>query len=207
MKREDILTTAVLGKFVVLKTLWFLLVWEKADKWVNPTMLHPLFASLAFVFLSLSVLFVPFVEHKKILHVSLHVLSFSTFVAPFVWLPRKQKQREELFLPTTFHSFLGFSLALVSVFYAMIKIFVVAMPKRLQREWMDLFFGLNHKKFGSAMYFLFCLCVAMGICERQDRAKNDTTIIEVILLNSAAACCLFLGCHFFLKHHGRGGDV
>ncbi len=97
MKREDILTGVVLGKFVCLKTLWFLLVWEKADKWVNPTMLHPLFASVAFVFLSLSVLFVPFVEHKKILHVSLHILSFSTFVAPFVWLPRNKTRKNYSF--------------------------------------------------------------------------------------------------------------
>ena len=199
--REETLPIIVLGKFVCFMGLWFLVVWEKADKWVNPTMLHPLFASVAFVFLSVSVLFVPFVEHKKILHVSLHALSFSTFVAPFVWLPRKQKTREELFLPATLHSFLGFVLALTSLLYALAKLFILLVPNKYKKEWMEIFFGLNHKKFGSAMYFLFCICVATGITERQDRAKDDTNAFEVILLNSAALCCLFLGSHYLLKNH------
>lgn len=199
--REETLAAIVLGKFVCFMGLWFLLVWEKADSWVNPTMLHPLFASTAFVFLSLSVLFVPFVEHKKILHVSLHVLSFSTFVAPFVWLPHKKKVREELFLPATFHSFLGLALATVSLFYAFVKVFILLVPKRLKRDWMDLFFGLNHKKFGSMMYFLFCVCVVSGITERQDRAKEETNVFEVLLLNGSAVCCLLLGSHYLLKNH------
>lgn len=199
--REETLAAVFLGKFVCFMSLWFLLVWEKADKWVNPTMLHPLFASLAFVFLSLSVLFVPFVEHKKILHVSLHALSFSTFVAPFVWLPRKQKVREELFLPATFHSFLGFVLASVSLLYALTKVFILLVPNGLKKKWMEIFFGLNHKKFGSMTYFLFCLCMIMGITERQDRAKLETNVYEVLLLNCSAVCCLFLGSYYLVKNH------
>ncbi|AHC54865.1 hypothetical protein D1R32_gp148 [Tunisvirus fontaine2] len=74
--REETLPIIVLGKFVCFMGLWFLVVWEKADKWVNPTMLHPLFASVAFVFLSVSVLFVPFVEHKKNLTCLLTCLIF-----------------------------------------------------------------------------------------------------------------------------------
>ncbi|ALX27526.1 hypothetical protein GMAR_ORF152 [Golden Marseillevirus] len=204
--QEETFVAFVLGKFVFLMSLWFIVVWEKADKWVNPTMLHPLFATLAFVFLSLSVLFVPFAPQRKILHVFLHVLSFCTFVAPFVWLPRKQRDREELFLPTTFHSFLGFVLAFCSAAYVVLKLFVIATPERFRFSWSRFLFGVDHKKTGSVAYFLFCICFVLGITERQDRGKDDTNVAEVLLLNSASFCCLILGSHYLLKVHKKRID-
>lgn len=199
--REETFASVVLGKFVFLMSLWFVLVWEKADKWVNPTMLHPLFATIAFVFLSLSVLVVPFVPHKKILHVFLHTLSFSTFAAPFVWLPRKQKDREELFLPTTIHSFLGFVLAFCSVVYVFLKLSVILLPEKFRQSWTKVLFGLDHKRTGSVAYFLFCICFVLGVTERQDRGKDETNVAEVLLLNSACICCLLLGSLHLTKIH------
>lgn len=200
-ENDAVFSFLLLGNFGFLSGLWFIVIWDKAEDWKNPTVLHPLFAVSAFVFLSLSLFVVPFVGRKRIVHVFLHVLSFCTFVAPFVWFPRKEKAREELFLPLTFHSFLGFFVAIASMGYAGVKLISLPLSEKTKEKYFGFLFGIRHKQIGSALYFLVTICVVTGITERQDRGKETVRPLELVLLNASAICSLILGSFYLVKYH------